>query len=689
MLRIVRAGLILVPLVQLAASHTPPAAPRVPRLVFVSRAPAADRALVPGLGPHGRTLATGGRLLVRDPDGALRPLLSPAALFDVSDPCVSWDARRIVFAGTPARDSAWRIYVVGSDGRGLRAITRADRALDLSPLGSDTAQFARYDDFDPCWLPDGRVCFASTRFPLAAETGGVLASNLFVIAADGTGMQRITTERNGGEEPTVDPVTGRIVYARWWFNRYLASENDSFGLTTDRARAVPSDTVDVWHAVSVHTDGGGIRLAGGDPRGRGSVMAYQPQVLGDGTLIGVRAEQLSLSPSGGRTSVQRFDRGFSEARALVGGGIHGAFAVSPAALPDGRLLVSLDVAGNGDFGLYVMNGDGTGLHRLLDLPRTLELDAVALAPRRRPPRLAPLQDPPLTSLPLTHVDQLHDLRNTFRFDCLNVFANAALDRPFPGAPRMQRNVRIRFFGVLARPAAQGGDSVVLVRESKVTPAGAVHEEDIPADTPLFEQLVDAEGRVLRSARGPAHVPGFNFGRFGSGTKCVGCHAGHSALPVPPSAGLAKWVNASPSADISATSEAPGTAGAVAVADRRTRGAADRVAWVSAGETDQTLRLRWRWPIEVQAVVLYAVRRDVHSGTDLQVGECELRFRRDGRELERKVVRGPLSPAGTRAECSSIRIDELEIIPSRVSGRVLHRPAVGLAEVETIARLLEN
>jgi hypothetical protein len=53
----------------------------------------------------------------------------------VSDPCVSWDAKRIVFAGTPARDSAWHIYVVGSDGRGLRAITRADRALDLSPLG--------------------------------------------------------------------------------------------------------------------------------------------------------------------------------------------------------------------------------------------------------------------------------------------------------------------------------------------------------------------------------------------------------------------------------------------------------------------------------------------------------------------------------------------------------------------------
>jgi hypothetical protein len=513
----------------------------VPALVFVSRRPASgdDRGAIPGLGPRHRALATGGRLMVRDANGRVRALLRDGVLFDASDPSVSWDARRIVFAGTVARDSAWRIYVVGADGRGLRAITRGDRAVDLAPLGAGLERFVRYDDLDPCWLADGRVCFASTRFPQVAQEGGVLATNLFVVGSGGEGLRRLTSERNGAEEPTVDPATGRIVYARGWVNRYLASEAEPFGVTTDRSCAVPSDTVDLWHAVSVQTDGDGIRLAGGDPRGRASVMAYQPAMLRDGSLIGVRAERLSLTPDPGRTTVTLYPGGFAPPRDLAGAGAHRGSACSPAPLPDGRIVLSLDREGRGDFGLYVVRQDGGGLSKVVDLPGTLELDAAPLVARERPPVLAPPHDEPMPELPLTRADQLERPVASFRFDCLNVFANAALDRPFPLAPPLQRDVRVRFYATLARPAALGGDTVVLVRESRVTPAGGVHEEDMPADTPMFEQLVDARGHVLRGARGPAHVPGLNFARFGSGTKCVGCHAGHSALPVPESAGLAK------------------------------------------------------------------------------------------------------------------------------------------------------
>src|SRR5262249_32603234 len=63
----------------------------VPAIVFVSRAPAPDRRVVPGVGPVGRTLATGGRLLVREANGRLRELVSREALFDVADPAVSFD----------------------------------------------------------------------------------------------------------------------------------------------------------------------------------------------------------------------------------------------------------------------------------------------------------------------------------------------------------------------------------------------------------------------------------------------------------------------------------------------------------------------------------------------------------------------------------------------------------------------
>ena len=48
---------------------------------------------------------------------------------------------------------------------------------------------------------------------------------------------------------------------------------------------------------------------------------------------------------------------------------------------------------------------------------------------------------------------------------------------------------------------------------------------------MFEQLARADGTPLLTAHGPAHVPGLNAGSPGAVTRCIGCHAGHSRLPV--------------------------------------------------------------------------------------------------------------------------------------------------------------
>jgi len=60
----------------------------------------------------------------------------------------------------------------------------------------------------------------------------------------------------------------------------------------------------------------------------------------------------------------------------------------------------------------------------------------------------------------------------------------------------------------------------------------VNERGLPADVPMFEQLVGRDGRVLMTAHGPAHVAGFNAGVAGTVARCVGCHLGHSTLPIP-------------------------------------------------------------------------------------------------------------------------------------------------------------
>jgi hypothetical protein len=53
--------------------------------------------------------------------------------------------------------------------------------------------------------------------------------------------------------------------------------------------------------------------------------------------------------------------------------------------------------------------------------------------------------------------------------------------------------------------------------------------DLPAFVPMFEDLVDSTGRVLRGPRGLAHVAGLNVGDSRTPSTCVGCHRGHSIL----------------------------------------------------------------------------------------------------------------------------------------------------------------
>jgi hypothetical protein len=504
----------------------------IPAIVFVSRNPIpGDPRAVPGLGPAHRTAATGGRLMLREPNGAVRELLPKGTLYDVSDPAVSFDARSIAFAGTPAPDSAWRLYVVGLDGHGLRSITR-----------SDEGRPGRYDDFDPCWIGGRRLCFASTRFGLTAQYADVPVSNLYVVPVPRSGEtpsrpRRITSESNGAEEPTLDPIRHEIVFARWWFNRYQASVD---GITMTAATALPRDSVNLWEAVAL--DESGPHLACGDLRSRRALMAYQPAFLADGTPVGVYALNLGLWPRPGALGIQHFPSrvGWSErvagasipdsARGYGELGLAAPSACSPAGLPSGRVIFSYSPGGRGDFGLYYSDAEGHFAPQLLlDLPGTLELDAAPVMTRPEP-NLHGVPDQALASRPATLANCA--TRPTFTYHSLGVFRGAS---PAKLAVAKVSGARLRFYAVPLVSAEAARDTAVLIGEAPIRSDGSIEERGLPADVPLFEQLVDSRGHVLVSAHGPAHVAGFNAGTPGGESRCLGCHLGHSAirLPQPP------------------------------------------------------------------------------------------------------------------------------------------------------------
>jgi hypothetical protein len=79
--------------------------------------------------------------------------------------------------------------------------------------------------------------------------------------------------------------------------------------------------------------------------------------------------------------------------------------------------------------------------------------------------------------------------------------------------------------------------------------------------------------------------------------------------------------------------------------------------------------------------------DGSAGTHLQLRNCLLVFFRDGREVGRATA-DRVRPEGTRIDISPVRLDAVEVRPTRVSGTVEGRPTVALAEIEVIARLIE-
>ncbi len=343
--------------------------------MFVSRAPQPDGSAawpsaqggpleLPGTGPRSRLRpARGSKLLVREPDGSLRPLVDgskPTAaslhLVDVNAPAVSYDGKLVAFAGLPEGPhvdaphsprngtpsvGGWRIYIIGADGTGLRQLTSDDPKRKLSEYVQQFGEAAGgalfpFDDFDPVFLPTGNLAFSSTRWPAFAHQGDTRASQLYVIESDGDGLRRITTERNGADRAVIEPLTGELVYARWWSNaRFPANttatvqgpEPDTYvthlGFKTDPdplADEAPPVFVDgtlprvAWHAAHIRPDGYGLGMFSGHLRSEPLTHYYGGTFTDDGVLYANWYPAVDMVSAAGFGGIVRRERGSAALR---------------------------------------------------------------------------------------------------------------------------------------------------------------------------------------------------------------------------------------------------------------------------------------------------------------------------------------------------------------------------------------
>ncbi len=126
-------------------------------------------------------------------------------------PDLSFDGRTILFAYTEGRAegiewsprASYHIFRVGVDGTRLTQLT-------------DGA----WNEFDPCWLPNGRIAFISERRGGYLRCGGSAPPydsptyTLYSMVADGSGMTCLSFHETQEWQPSVDH-NGMIVYTRW------------------------------------------------------------------------------------------------------------------------------------------------------------------------------------------------------------------------------------------------------------------------------------------------------------------------------------------------------------------------------------------------------------------------------------------------------------------------------------------
>lgn len=134
----------------------------------------------------------------------------------VATPDLSFDGKRVVFAWTENAEHKWvygtktcfHLFKIDVDGSNLVQLT--DGAVN---------------DFDPCWLPNGRIAFVSER------RGGyircfsaylkVRSYTLFSMQEDGSGISPLSFFETSEWNPSVNNE-GQLVYTRW---DYVDREN--------------------------------------------------------------------------------------------------------------------------------------------------------------------------------------------------------------------------------------------------------------------------------------------------------------------------------------------------------------------------------------------------------------------------------------------------------------------------------
>lgn len=405
----------------------------------------------------------------------------------------------------------YHVFRANSDGSGLAQLT-------------DGA----FNDFDPCFLPSGRIAFISSRAGGQCRCGArpLPTYTLHGMMGDGSDLIQLSWHDTNEWHPSVDN-SGMLVYTRWdYVDRDSDVAHHLWRCYPDGRdpRSPHGNYPEVresrpWMEMSIRAIPGSSKYVAVSAPHHGE--AYGSLVLVD----------LRLREDGATGQLRRItpEVPFPEAERAPGVAHEGRGKHSPRAEVYGTpwplsedFYLAVYAAGQRNYGIYLVDSFGNRELLYRD-PAIACLDPIPLRARPRPPVIPAatqqaVADRNAGAAPATGtvaVMNVYDSRQSWpagvkirELRVINLFPkeNAVADAPA--------------VGMAAQSLCRGVLGTVPVEAD-----GSAHFT-LPAGAPVYFQLLDEHGMMVQSMRSATYV------HPGEKLTCVGCHASAQASPGP-------------------------------------------------------------------------------------------------------------------------------------------------------------
>jgi hypothetical protein len=445
-------------------------------------------------------------------------------------PDLSYDARQILFAyvectgdtnhrhhtdpaqGHWAEGRSYHVFKVNVDGSGLRMITDGT-----------------WNDFDPCWLPNGRIAFITERRGGYLRCGRTCPTyTLYDMTADGADINCLSFHETNEWNPSV-AHDGRIIYTRWdYVDRFGCTAHHPWLTTLDGAdsRALHGNFAPRQSRPDMELD---VRAVPDSAKYVATAAPHHSQCFG--SLVVINPD---IPDDDGMGPVKRLTPEVDFPESQGGTGAYGmAWPLS-----EDYYLCVYDAAdamrkGGGNYGIYLL--DSFGNKELIY--RDPQIACMSPIPLRATPR------PPLAPSAELVRNQAGERTAAYpgkpgeaTIAVVNAYASI---RPWPAGTKIKA-LRVLQIVPMSVPSghpphetgvriALAGDSVVPTRyvlgTVPVEEDGSAHFT-VPANREMFFQALDDRGLAIQSMRSATYL------HEGERLLCAGCHEPKNRAPQP-------------------------------------------------------------------------------------------------------------------------------------------------------------